>query len=103
MKLSKNLHSAFLQALGVFVYVTLVALIMYHAEQVFGQARGFIAPVAFLMLFVFSAAVVGTLVLGKPVVMYLDGHKREALQLFGYTLLWLFVFTVLSLLFLSIR
>ena len=39
----------------------------------------------FLMLFVFSALLTGYLVLGKPIMMYVDGQKKEAVRLLFYT------------------
>ncbi len=77
------------------VYVSLVASVMNHGSKWFGQTDTAWTPVAVLMLFVLSAAITGTLVLGRPVLMYLDGQKKEALQFFGYTLVWLAVLTVL--------
>ncbi|MFA5925412.1 MAG: hypothetical protein WC831_00595 [Parcubacteria group bacterium] len=90
----------FLCALGEAVYIGLVALLMSGAERFFGNApdNKILAPITFLLLFVLSAAVSGALVLGKPVLMYMEGKKKEALTLFSFTLLWLFVFLVLMVL-----
>ena len=52
-----------------------------------------VRPVLFLMLFVLSAGVTGALVLGRPVLKYLDGDRKGAIYLFCATLGWLFVFT----------
>lgn len=81
-------------ALLVAVYVSLVASIMNHGSTWFGQKDTAWTPVAVLMLFVLSAAITGSLVLGRPVLMYLDGKKKEAVQFFGYTIGWLFVLTI---------
>jgi hypothetical protein len=50
------------------------------------------------MTFVISAAIMGTLVLGKPAMLYMDGHKKDALKLFGITLGWMFIFVVVAVL-----
>ena len=55
-----------------------------------------------LMLFVFSAAFTGTLVLGRPIVWYLNGKKREALSLLFYTLGVFLAITLIAFLFLII-
>ena len=94
MHLKENamVHS-FGHAVLVVVYVSIVAWVMQHAQEWFKHGKTVLTPIAFLLLFVFSAAVVGTLVLGRPVLLYAEGQKKEALQFFGFTLLWLFVLT----------
>lgn len=79
------------QALGVVVYVALVALVMNNAERIFGKMDSILGIVAFLLLFTFSAAVVGTLILGKPLTMFLGGQKKEAVWHLIVTLGWLFL------------
>jgi hypothetical protein len=49
----------------------------------------------FLLIFVFSAAISGALVLGKPILLYLENKKREAVELFVITLGWIFILLVL--------
>jgi hypothetical protein len=45
-----------------------------------------IVPMAMLLLFVCSAAITSFLVFGKPVMLYIDGQKKEAVSLLAYTL-----------------
>ncbi len=90
-------RSAFINALGTVAYVALVAIGMYNGERFFGQEDTVMIPIAMLLLFVLSASVTGSLVLGKPVLMYLDGHKVEAVKLFMYTLGWLALYTLIFL------
>jgi len=86
----KNLKlSALLSALGVAVYVAAVAWLMTNAEKIFGKMQNFLGPVAFLMLFVLSAAVVGALIVGRPALLYFDNRKAEAVKMFGWTIGWL--------------
>jgi len=92
----------FLSALGVVIYVVLVALLMMNGDAIFGTAQTVVAPIAVLLLFVLSAAVVGALILGKPLMMYLDGEKKDAVKMFIRTVLWLVVFTLTALLALMI-
>ena len=84
-----------IHSLAVIIYIFLVACLMKNAEQLFGQAEGIIGVVAFLLLFVLSAAVMGALVLGKPVMMFLAGDRKEAVKLFLYTILWLLGWLIL--------
>lgn len=105
MKNCKNnpVSCSLMQALGVVGYVMLVAIIMYHADRLFGQMKSFLAPVTFLMLYVVSAAICGWLVFGKPVMLYWDGMKKEALKLLFMTIIWMGLFTLIMLLVLSMR
>ncbi|PIQ74097.1 MAG: hypothetical protein COV85_03975 [Candidatus Portnoybacteria bacterium CG11_big_fil_rev_8_21_14_0_20_44_10] len=73
---------------------------MFNGENLFGQVKSFWMPVALLLLFVLSAAITSLLVLGKPVILYLNDSKKEAFKLLIYTLVALFfilliVFSVL--------
>ncbi|MEJ0021466.1 MAG: hypothetical protein WDN47_02660 [Candidatus Doudnabacteria bacterium] len=81
-------------AVLVLLYVTLVASIMNHGSVWFGQKDTAFTPILVLMLFVLSAAITSALVLGRPVLMYFDGQKKEALKFFGYTVGWMFALTV---------
>lgn len=86
---------SFIHSVGVVVYVFFVAGIMFNAENIFGPAQAIIGVVAFLLLFVFSALVTGGLILGKPITLYLDGKKKEAVWMLfataGWILLWLII------------
>jgi len=79
-----------INALGVFVYTSGVAYVMFHLGNLFPAMPGVMWLALMLMLFVVSATVVGALVLGKPILWYFENKKREALQLFLTTLAWLF-------------
>ena len=92
---NKLLRYSFIHSVGVLIYITSVALLMTYGEQLFGKMNNVLGPIAFLLLFVLSALVVGALVLGKPIMFYLDGRKKEAIQLLLYTILWLFILTLL--------
>src|SRR3989338_613916 len=73
-------------------YVILVALLISNAQYIFGKGPdSALIPMAMLLLFVFSAMLCSLLVLGRPIMWYLDGQKKEALVLLGYTTLTLFV------------
>jgi hypothetical protein len=80
-------------AMGVLVYVFLLAVFFNGASSWFGKAdKNIITPVAVLMLFVFSALVTGGLVLGKPIMLYLDGQKKDGVKLLFFTGIGLFIF-----------
>ncbi|MBS3072413.1 hypothetical protein J4477_01100 [Candidatus Pacearchaeota archaeon] len=95
MKNSKIITYAFINAFATALYVILIASFMYIGNQgIFPVTPSIFVPIAMLMLFVFSAALTGSLVLGKPLMLYLDGKKKEAVLLFISTLLIIFLITI---------
>lgn len=96
--MTKVNKTGFLNALGALIYIALVVLVMQNGDKLFGQMSNYIGPVAFLLMFVLSAVVVGGLIIGKPIMFYLDGKKKEAISLFLSTAVWIAGFTVLALL-----
>lgn len=101
MKKSKLVASSLLNALGVFIYVLLVATLMSKGNRIFGTAPDVLAAAGILLLLVLSVAVVGLLIFGKPAYMYFDGQKSEAFLLLMYTVLWLFVIVAITLVLLA--
>lgn len=95
MNKPEYIKRSFINAAGVFVYVSGVAWFGFNSQTIFGKQHGsFLMPLFVLLLFVISASVTGLLVLGKPILMYLNGLKREAFILLFATLGWLGVFLV---------
>jgi len=84
MNKSKLVGYGILSALAVSAYVAMVVLIMNNAQRFIGVANGYLGGLAILMLFVVSAAIVGLLVFGRPIYLYFENHKKEALiQMFS--------------------
>ena len=85
-------------------YIALVATFLSSAEKIFGQQEGSPIPIiAFLLTFVFSAAIMGITIFGRSILWYLDGKKKEAIILLFYTLgfLLLIMFVVFLVLLIS--
>lgn len=79
------------------LYIALVAKLMFYLQHNPGPGHPdntVFIPIAMLLLFVFSAALTGSLVLGRPVMWYVDGKKKEAVKLLGLTLVFLCVITL---------
>lgn len=91
---------ASINSLLVLAYVVLVSYVMQSIERM-NPENNFFGPVAFLMLFVLSAAVLGTLIFVRPAIIYLSGGKKEGVNLLAYTLACLFILTVLALIIVS--
>ena len=95
----KLVYLSILNSLGVLVYVSLVVLFMNNAEKIFGKMNNnSFAPIIFLLLFVLSALITGSLVLSKPAMLYLDGQKKEGITLLFYTIVSLAVILALVIL-----
>jgi hypothetical protein len=79
------------------LYIVVVATIMRNAEKLFGGKGpdNILAPIGILLLLVVSAATMGILVFGKPVMLYIDGKKREAVMMLVSTIASLAIITVL--------
>lgn len=81
---------------GALAYIMLVAIVMSNVERFLGQKEdGPLAPVGFLLLLVVSAATMGLLIFGKPVMLYIDGKKRDGVTMVICTIASLAVFTAL--------
>src|SRR3989338_3516852 len=88
---------ALLQAVGVFIYIAGIGWILTNGERIFGKMQNLWGPITFLMLFVLSAAVVGVLIFVRPVLLYLDNKRTEAITLLLTTIAWLAVITFAAL------
>lgn len=97
------IKTSFLHSLGVLIYISLVAWIMTNAEKIFGKMNDWLGPVAFLLLFTLSALVVGGLILGKPIMLYLDGKKKDAVRLVIATAAWLAILTTITLIIVAVK
>ncbi len=95
MKNKKLLTHSLGHAILVFLYTSGVAWILFNGQRIFGQFKNFGGPLALLLLFVISATIVGTLVLGRPTLIYFEGRKSEAFRFFGYTIGWLLLITII--------
>jgi len=76
-------------AAGVVLYVTAVSWFMLNAEDTFPKEDSLLQPLMMLLLFVVSATITSSLVLGRPIHLYLSGLKREAFILLAAILGWL--------------
>lgn len=80
--------NALINAMATVLYVTAVASFLFYAPKFFEPDKNetVLIPIVMLSLLVFSVAITGTMIFGKPAVWYLDGKKKEALLLLAYTL-----------------
>lgn len=79
----------FLQALGIIAYCFLITgLFQFFGKFFVAAPMGFLGSVLMLALLVFSAAVTGSIVFGYPAYLVFKKRIKEALTVFGYTLLY---------------
>lgn len=89
--------AALINALGTVLYIVAVGCFMYYGSQVkLGNSNTILVPITMLLLFVFSAALTGFLIFGRPAQLYVDGKKKEALSLLTYTLIFFSVATLVA-------
>ncbi|MDO8668318.1 MAG: hypothetical protein Q7K35_04490 [bacterium] len=76
-----------LNSLGTVVYIIAVAAFLNNAQRIFGDEKSFFIPIIMLMLFVLSALITSLLILGKPVIFYFEGRKKDSVKLLIYTII----------------
>ncbi|MCL5676069.1 MAG: hypothetical protein M1120_02985 [Patescibacteria group bacterium] len=95
----------FLQAFGLVLYCSLVAVVFWQGNNWFGKTNNLLGPAVFLLIFVTSALVCALISLGYPIFIFWDKkNTKAALTIVGYTAGWLVFFVLLFLgLFLFLR
>lgn len=89
MSKSKLITTSLVSSIIASLYISGVAFLMSNGEKLFGKNNSVFSGIAILLLFVISAAVMGFTILGRPLMMYFDGFKKEAVKLFYLTIIWL--------------
>lgn len=86
------------------LYITFVALFMFYGSNLFPPKDTILAPIAMISLFTLSAAMMGYFFLYQPFMLALDGHKKQAVQLFLHTVAFFagITFFIFVLLFLGV-
>lgn len=77
-----------LNALIALLYISGVVLLLNSAPKVFPEEDGVLIPIAMLSIFVFSAASMAYIFLYQPLRLFLEGEKKQAVDLFLKTLLF---------------
>jgi hypothetical protein len=89
------LRSAITNSVATALYIVFVVSVMNYTGHQNFEGPEVLIGVGMLMLFVFSAALTASLVFGKPVLLYLEGKKKEAVSLVAYTLFFFFIIMVI--------
>lgn len=92
----KYVYRGLINAILTAIYAGVISWLLFNGEWLFGnKPDNFLMPLLMLMIFVISAAITGFLVLGKPIRLYMEGLKKEAVNLFFITLGWLAVCAII--------
>ena len=86
-KISPNLIG-FLQALGVAIYCSLVALFFWSMGNNVEKSPEFLGMALILFLLVFSATVCGILVFGYPIYLVIQKDVKRAVKILAHTLFY---------------
>ncbi len=81
------IRNPYINALLAGLYIVcIVLLITYGPTYVRDKPDTIFAPMAMLSLLVLSVAIMGYLFFMQPILIYLEGQKREAIEFFARTL-----------------
>jgi len=88
----------FLQALGLTLYCSLVSILFWQGNKLFGNVPNYMGPFLALVIFTTSALISALITLGYPFLLFWEKKQtREALRLVCYTVCWLIVIALLIL------
>lgn len=87
---------ALAQAVGLTVYVMLIALFFQGLQRWFGLQKDnpILAPMIFLLVFIISALISGSIMLAYPGMLFFKGKKKTALKIVLMSIGWLIVFLI---------
>lgn len=101
--MNKNLSLiGFFQAMGIVVFVVLIAGFFQLMAKISIQLPVFIVSVIMLIILVFSVAVVGLIVFGYPAYLALNKRFKEGLTLVGFTLLYTLGFIIIAIVLMTV-
>ncbi|EQB63152.1 MAG: hypothetical protein RBG1_1C00001G0731 [candidate division Zixibacteria bacterium RBG-1] len=96
---------AFFQALGLALYVGLFAFLAIHIVPWFENnpaTHPALGIILFLLAFVISAVISGSIILGYPIFLFFEGKRKDALKIVLWSVVWLLlllgIFVVMALL-----
>ncbi|HOX41740.1 MAG TPA: hypothetical protein PK263_06145 [bacterium] len=81
---------------GAAIYIFAVSQVMQNGEKLFGKEDNMLAPFAVLLLFSLSAAVVGGLVFGQSILLFLSNKKIDGIKAAIYSIGWLGIYTMIG-------
>ncbi len=89
--MKKECKLGILQALFITFYCSLVGLVMWKGDEIFGRVDSFIGPIAVLVMLSVSALICGLIVFYRPYKLFFANKKEEAVNVVVSTAVSLFV------------
>jgi len=86
MNIYKNALINSLLAVGYVVFIATTINYLGRLASKLNLEGEIMGAIVMLLAFVISAAIMGAIVLGRPILWYAEGLKKEAIKLFFYTL-----------------
>ncbi|GEM_PF-346362 len=87
-----------IQAAGITLYVSLFGIFIQNIKQWLAlhniQEHPILGIILFLLTFIVSALVCGSIVFTKPILLFFDGKRVEAFKVVLWSLLWLTIFLI---------
>ncbi len=80
-----------IQASGVALYITLFVSTVMHFGSSFEDDVPFVTPIIFLMTFVTSALICGSLILAYPIWQIVQDRVKDAALIVAWSIAWLLV------------
>lgn len=96
----KNLSKpfqGFLQASGLVTYILIISVFLNNVDSIFHKDTAeYMAPILILLLFIISAVISSSLVLGRAGILFWEKKYSEAFTLLAWTMGWgIFYFLLL--------
>lgn len=97
LKKSSNQFIAFLQVTGFVIYLLILASFFAFFIPTLNKtgAEDFFAPVIMLILFVMSAVISATLLLGRAAVLFWEKNYKSSFEIILWNVIWGFVYFAL--------
>jgi hypothetical protein len=83
--MKKECKLGILQALLITFYCSLVGLVMWRGNEIFGKVDSYIGPVTVLVMLSVSALICGLIVFYKPYKLFFANKREEAINVVVYT------------------
>jgi cell shape-determining protein MreD len=80
-----------LQALGLIAYVSLFTVVVQSLGNAPHFENSIFAMVVFLLAFIISASICGSIALMYPLILFFENKKKQAVQTIFWTVGWLIV------------
>lgn len=79
------IKKALTKALLAELYIVVIVSVIQYTEKMTELPETILIPMVMLSLFVISAAVMAYLFVAEPILLYIDGQKKQAVNLFLFT------------------